>query len=170
MTIQVGAKEASLPILGQIFTSNEFSLSFLLILRGKPSWKSVGPKYGHISKSPKSLLLQFSMNLSECFIIDVNMIFVIYANHGGFFIQAPKQIKPKIKIRDVWILDSNFIWGSESKIHHDEYLRVSDKIMEKFRRSRFLVNLDIIDLPLNINRNDRQNKFKARILKSGQNC
>ena len=89
---------------------------------------------------------------------------------ADFSFRPPNKLSPKSKKRDVWILDSNFIWGSESKIHHDEYLRVSDKIMEKFRRSRFLVNLDIIDLPLNINRNDRQNKFKARILKSGQNC
>ena len=72
----------------------------------KPSLKSIRPKFGHsipkklqkltkvaISQnpilpkchSPKSLLLHFSMNLSETFRIDVNMDFA-HTNHGRFLI------------------------------------------------------------------------------------
>ena len=102
MPTKVGAKVASWPILGrklailatffEKWTSDSFFLSFPLILRGKPNWKSIGPKLTilaskkttkmALSQNPtlpkwqspwNSLLLQYvSTNLSETLKIDVN--------------------------------------------------------------------------------------------------
>ena len=102
----------------EIWISNLFCLIFTLTLIYKPSLKSIRPKLAVLSRkklqkltkvaisqnpilpkchSPKSLLLlNFSMNLSETFRIDVNMDFA-HTNHGRFLFRPQKNFEPKIQ-------------------------------------------------------------------------
>ena len=106
---KVGAKVACWHILGLklAISATFFEIlscpSFRLILKGKPSWKSIEPKLTILAlkntkmaisqnpifpkwRSPKSiLLLHFIMKFSETFKIDVNMD-LANTNHGGFLI------------------------------------------------------------------------------------
>ena len=61
-------------------------------------------------QSPKSLLLlHFSMNLSETFRIDVNMVFA-NTNLGGFLIEGPQiSFEPKMNL-------NCFLWVLEAKV------------------------------------------------------
>ena len=130
----------------EIWTSNLLCPEFTLTLINKPSFKSIRPKSAIISPnklqkltkvaisqnpilpkchSPKSiLLLHFSMNLSETFRINVNMDFA-HTNHGRFLNKAI-----------FWILGTNSFGGLIQKSIFTLILYVSDKFIEKCRRSR----------------------------------
>ena len=83
------------------------------------------------------------MNLSETFTIDVNMDFA-NTNHGGFLIKAPKKIRAQNlkKAGLYWGLCSRFFEGLNQNSAMVRFaksiliLKISDKFMEKCRRSR----------------------------------